>query len=205
MLLLSTYAYKESRYIIPVAPFLMDYLFRGLSDLHSRLLQVLKANDTILRYQRVAFFSIWIAGLLAFDAILIFYGDGESVGPGSQLLLSDNLDYLRGYHRDLYEVCKRLSKEYPDAVVASDKFHKQLIRHYSGLKTHFVGYAPNEKYNVFVQVSAECLSKRADDLTKQELEFPPSLDGRLSNPRVSGYVTLWDVDAAAPSQSTSGR
>jgi hypothetical protein len=194
-LLLACYAYKESRYGIPLAPFILDYFFRGLHDVHSRIVQLMRGGPRMMVVQQRLFFGLWIAGLLAFDAILIFYGDGESMGPSSQLLLSDNESYLRGYHRDLYKVCKQLPSQYPNAIVATDKFHKQLIRHYSGLEAHFVGYAPDAKFTVFIQVDPACLPKRFDDLTKSELDFPPSLEGRLSNPRKSGFVTLWDVDA----------
>ena len=199
--LLSSYAYKESRYAIPLAPFFLDYFFRGLHDVHLRIIEAIRGGRPMADIQRKIFFGLWISGLLAFDSILLFYGDGESMGPACQLLLSDNRAYLRGYHCDLYDICKQLPKDYPNAIVASDKFHKQLIRHYSGLEAHFVGYAPDAKFTVFIQVDPACLPKRVDDLTKSEFEFPPSLEGRLSNPRKSGYVTLWDVDAMKPPAS----
>ena len=195
ILLLATYAYKESRYAIPIAPFLLDYFFRGLQDVHSRIIEAIRGSQKSAAIQRIAFFVFWISGLLAFDATLLFYGDGETLGPACQVLLPNNRAYLRGYHRDLYDICKQLPKDYPNAIVASDKFHKQLIRHYSGLESHFVGYAPDAKYSVFIQVDPACLPKRFDELTKIEFDFPPSLKGRLTNPRKSGYVTLWDVDA----------
>lgn len=195
IILLSIYAYKESRYAIPIAPFLLDYFFRALHDLHSRWIRSMQWSDRLQTLHRRLFFATWIVGLVSFDAILIFYGDGESMGPACQFMLADNRDYLRGYHRDLYDVCKRIQKEYPNAVVASDKFHKQMIRYYSGLETHFVGFAPDARYQVFIQIDEACLPKRANILARGELEFPASLDGRLSNPRVSGFVTLWDVDA----------
>lgn len=195
LLLLASYSYSASRYMIPLSPFLLDYLFRGLGDVHSRIVKAIRGSDGMRLIQQKVFFAVWIMGLLTFDAILLFYGDGDSMGPACQFLLTDNRSYLRGYHRDLYDVCKELPSQYPNAIVASDKFHKQLIRHYSGLEAHFVGYAPDAKYSVFIQVDPACLPKRVDELTKSELEFPPSLEGRLSNPRKSGYVTLWDVDA----------
>ena len=193
--MLSMYAYKESRYGIPLAPFLLDYLFRGLYAFHLQIASLLKTSERMQQSQRVGFFAIWIVGLFAFDGLLIFYGDGESMGPACQFLLENNRDYLRGYHRDLYDVCKQLQAQNPTAIIATDKFHKQLIRHYSGLEAHFVEFAPNANYKLFIQVDPLCLTKRANDLARHELDFPPSLMGRISNPRPTGYVTLWDVDA----------
>ncbi|MDZ4851458.1 MAG: hypothetical protein SGI77_19380 [Pirellulaceae bacterium] len=195
LILLSVYAYKESRYGIPIAPFLLDYVFTGLRIFHKRVMFFFGRKDLSSLLLPRLFFTIWITGLMAMDFILIFRGDGESMGPACQFLLVDNRDYLRGYHCDLYDTCKQISREYPDAIVASDKFHKQLIRYYSGLETHFVGYAPNLEYKIFVEVSKDSLSNRANELTRNELDFPTSLEGRLSNPRRRGMVTLWDVDA----------
>ena len=86
-LLHASYAYKESRYAIPIAPFLIDYFFRGLHDFRTRFTETIGGSQKMLSVQQKQFLALWIVGLLAFDAILIVYGDEDSMGPSSQLLL----------------------------------------------------------------------------------------------------------------------
>ena len=176
------YAYKEARYGVPIAPFMLDYLFTSLA--------------TLVQSQRVRRFAVtvWILGLLAIDGVLLFYGDGRRMGPRSQLMLTDERSYLRGYFIDLYDTCLDVSQNAPNAVLAADKYHTRIVRHYSGMETHFPGYDPEVDYDFFIEVTDFAFSSNVPEVMQAELEFPPSLEGRLSDPRQRGKVILWRVD-----------
>lgn len=179
----SIYAYKEARYAIPLAPFLLDYLFTGVLALAS--------SKSVVRLA----FACWLAGLLAIDGVLLFYGDGKTMGPRCQLMLNEERDFLRGRYCDLYDTCQELKREFPQATLACDKFHTRIVRHYTQLETHFPGYAPPEtKFDIFLEVQDAELPAGMGQLMQAELERPPSLVGRLSNPQTNGQITYWQVD-----------
>lgn len=175
------YAYKEARYAIPLAPFLLDYLFSSL--------QVLLRSRWVRRVGIVC----WLSGLLAIDGVLLFYGDGGSTGPRCQLLLSDERDFLRGHYLDLYDTCQEIKRDHPHAVLACDKFHTRIVRHYTGLETHYPGYAPDKEFDLFVSVEGLEFSDALPEILKAELETPRSLEGRLHAPEKRGRVVVWEV------------
>jgi hypothetical protein len=178
----TVYAYKEARYAIPLAPFLLDYLFTGLSVL-------VKSKAWV----RLAL-ACWFALLLAIDGVLLFHGDGRSMGPRCQLLLNDERDFLRGYYLDLYDACKEIQHTFPHSTLACDKFHTRIVRHYTQLPTYFPGYAPDKTYDLFLEVRDVEFPGGVGSIMQAELVRPPSLNGRLSNPRTRGQVTYWQVD-----------
>ena len=178
----SIYAWKEARYAIPLAPFLLDYLFTGVL--------ALVHNKTILRIA----LACWLAGLLAIDGVLLFYGDGQVMGPRCQLMLKDERDFLRGYFPDLYDTCQEIKRDFPDATLACDKFHTRIVRHYTQQKTYFPGYAPDMDFDLYVEVVDAKMPAGAGSISQAELVRPASLEGRLSNPRTRGNVVLWRVD-----------
>ena len=176
------YAWKEARYAIPLAPFLLDYLFTGIL--------ALIPNKNIIR----AGIACWLVGLLTIDGILLFYGDGQSMGPRSQLMLKDERDFLRGYFPDLYDTCQEIKKEFPNATLACDKFHTRIVRHYTQQPTYFPGYAPDVNFDLYVEVVDAKRPAGGGSTSQAELVRPASLEGRLSNPRTKGKVVLWQVD-----------
>jgi 4-amino-4-deoxy-L-arabinose transferase-like glycosyltransferase len=178
----SIYAWKEARYAIPLAPFLLDYFLTAVL--------ALVRNKNVFR----VLFSCWLAGLLAIDGVLLFYGDGRFMGPRCQLMLKDERDFLRGYFPDLYDTCQEIKREFPDATIACDKFHTRIVRHYTQQKTYYPGYAPDLDFDLYVEVVDAKMPAGAGSTSQAELVRPASLEGRLSNPRTRGKVVLWRVD-----------
>ena len=178
----AVYAYKEARYAIPLAPFLLDYLFTGVAALVQKP-----------KFLRLAV-GCWFAGLLAIDGVLLFYGDGQTMGPRCQLLLNEERDFLRGYYLDLYDTCQNIKRTSPQAVLACDKFHTRIVRHYTGLETYFPGYAPDMDFDLFLEVQGVKFSKAMPSILQTELQRPPILAGRLANPQTQGKITVWHVD-----------
>ncbi len=176
------YAWKEARYAIPLAPFLLDYLFTGIL--------ALVPGKAILRIALV----FWVAGLLAIDGVLLFYGDGQVMGPRCQLMLKDERDFLRGYFPDLYDTCQEIKRDFPAATLACDKFHTRIVRHYTQQKTYFPGYAPDMDFDLYIEVVDAKMPAGSGSISQSELVRPASLEGRLSNPRTRGNVILWRVD-----------
>lgn len=177
------YAYKEARYTIPLAPFLLDYLFTSVT--------ALVGSEKLRRLATAGL----LTGLLAIDATVLFRGDGTSMGPRTQLLLSSERSFLRGYYVDLYDTCKELAEENPEAVLACDKFHTLIVRHYSGLETHFPPFAPADvEFDFFIEVEDVKFAAGVPEILKTELELPESLTNRLKNPQRRGQVVVWQVE-----------
>ena len=162
--------------------FLLDYLFTGVAALVRKP-----------KFLRLVV-GCWFAGLLAIDGVLLFYGDGQTMGPRCQLLLNEERDFLRGYYLDLYDTCQIIKRTSPQAVLACDKFHTRIVRHYTGLETYFPGYAPEVDFDLFLEVQGVKFSEAMPSILQDELERPPILAGRLINPQTQGKITVWQVD-----------
>ena len=179
--LYTIYAYKEARYFIHLAPFLLDYFFRALAVFFNSA----RTPRMIL--------ALWFSGFLAIDGILLFHGDGSTMGPRCQLLLEDERSYTRGHYREIYDVCQELKENYPNAVLACDKYHTRIVRHYSGLETYHPGQTPNKEYDLYLEVSGFEFSSGVSSIMPSELQRPASLEGRLTNPLRRGNITIWQV------------
>ncbi|MEO0447413.1 MAG: glycosyltransferase family 39 protein [Verrucomicrobiota bacterium] len=199
-LLFCCYVYKEARYGIALAPFLFDYLFTAISFVAGKL----RAGWDQPRWRKAAV-GTWICYLLAMDSVLWLRGIEGEFGARLWVLVPTERSFVRGHYLDVFDASQYL-KALPDAnvIVAADKFHARIVRHYCGKETHFPGYLPGAAYTNFLQVDEDCFGPRIPEIIRKELAFPATLRERLQSPQRFGKVMIWEV-ADSPMDSKSHR
>ena len=148
---LLNYQFKNTRFWIPVAPFLLDWFFRGLVWLTS---PVWKARPAFpWRKVAGALLGLWAAGCLAIDFVLILKGNGAGQGPLCGLLSRDEGRFYRGLYADMRTAARWIAENRPGARIGVRGWFANYFREFSGgLRAVNHEYYPNE-FDVFVRTT----------------------------------------------------
>ncbi|MBM4395525.1 MAG: glycosyltransferase family 39 protein [Deltaproteobacteria bacterium] len=93
--------WKFTRYLLPVTPFLLSWLFDGVAAIAGAVAR-LAPRFRLAPAAGIALVGLWAAGLLAVDATLLFSGNGRSHGGLSMIASPTAEDFYKGYWRDLW-------------------------------------------------------------------------------------------------------
>lgn len=127
------YEIKLTRYLLPIAPFLLSYLFTGIA-LIARTLKV-KA-DIWSAWPFKAALAAWMVMLVALDGYGLIYGNTDKTHSGLCVLASPNAkSFYAGEWRDLYRICHFMREDPtpgPVAVVGGTEGIGKYILAFSG-------------------------------------------------------------------------
>ncbi len=123
VLLILSYKWKESRYFLPVAPFLISDWLLGIQTVFEKVAAWVK--QVSLRNGLVPAVGLWLVLCLAFDGYAIAFGNGNATHRGLSPLASRGPDeFYRAEWLELWELCEKIDRESPEpGTVACSGFY----------------------------------------------------------------------------------
>ncbi|MGI9239615.1 MAG: glycosyltransferase family 39 protein [Verrucomicrobiales bacterium] len=152
--LLFGYHWKLSRYLLPIAPFLIAWFIAGLRCTGSFL-----ANLPWGRQQRFydsainGFAGLWLACLIPLNAFVLFNQSGNGLHRGISVLASPSPDaYYQGRWADLHAGCQAILADGQPGAVASSGFYLRYTKAFTKRAVIDTERSPNDPagYAIFV-------------------------------------------------------
>lgn len=113
LVLMFYYKIKYTRYLLPIAPLLLSYLFTGTA-LIARALKVETAGRRL-----PALVATWMGALVVFNAGVLFCGNAQKTHSGLCVLASpDAASFYAGPWRELYQLCHLMREDPAPGPVA---------------------------------------------------------------------------------------
>jgi hypothetical protein len=154
------YDLKLTRYLLPIAPFLLSYLFTGAA-LTARALKV-KADLWSTWPFKVAL-AAWMAMLVTLDGYGLIYGNTDRTHFGLCVLASPKAEsFYAGEWRDLYQMCHFMREDPapgPVAVVGSTDGIGKYILAFSGRP--YKGFPPQGEARFVIARSSSKVPEEA--------------------------------------------
>ena len=166
-----------TRYLMPVAPFLISYLFEGLLLL-SRA--VARRRGTPVAWALPALATAWILVAVAVDGIVIFRGNLSRTHGGLCALASRSPEsFYRGYWQGLYRACRAVAESgdrRPVALAGTQDWKYVML------------FSEREP------VSIEEVDRARFVIVRMPTELPPNVKARMRPVAIgpSGEVSLYE-------------
>lgn len=116
IVLMFYYKIKITRYLLPIAPFLISYLFTGIT-LMARALKI--RVDIWSTWQLRALLVTWMGALVGLNVYILCCGNAPKTHSGLCILASPNAEsFYAGEWRELYQMCQLLRADPAPGTVA---------------------------------------------------------------------------------------
>jgi len=141
---------QQVRYLLPVAPFLISYLFSGVA-LGAKAISI--RDSRLFRFAFSTFCAVWISALALLDVYLVTFGNGQS-HAGLCVVASPNAEtFYLGEWRDLYNACRYIREASPEGTVAVLGGNTRYVLAFSGRPA--VSFPPHQPVSYVVAEGGE--------------------------------------------------
>ena len=149
------YHWKMSRYLLPIAPFLIGWFFVGLRWI-SELPASVRLTHQQSRFLAPLSAALWIAFLVPLNAFVLFNKAGNGAHRGISTIANPLPgDYYESLWADLHAGCDAIVRDGHPGAVAASGFYIRYVKAFTGRPTTDVERAPDSPATYAVHIRDE--------------------------------------------------
>ena len=123
------YHWKMSRYLLPVAPFLIAWFFAGLRSISEGIARHRDGDEPHRDLLVPTMAALWVAFLIPLNVFVLFNKTGNGAHRGISTLSNPlPTDYYEGHWADLHAACEAINRNDHPGAVAGSGFYLRYIK-----------------------------------------------------------------------------